>query len=208
MPYGTLIENNNPKTRIMKTKLLTIALLLFIGSSAFSQSFSIGIKGGANLGRIDGQAFKDEFALGYHLGGFATIALGKKFAIQPEVVFNQVNTDTSTKFSDVYQFNHINNIQLHYLSIPLLLNYNVAKFIAIQVGPQFGVLLDQNKDLLQNGGDAFKSGDFSLVGGVQLKLLKFRIYGRYVGGLTDLKNIQAADTWKASAIQLGVGIAL
>ena len=62
-----------------------------------------------------------------------------------------------------------------------------AKFIAIQAGPQFGVLLDQNKDLLQNGGDAFKSGDFSLVGGVQLNLLKFRIYGRYVGGLTDLK---------------------
>ena len=50
----------------MKTKLLTFALLLFIGSSAFSQSLAIGIKGGANLGRIDGQSFKDEFALGYH----------------------------------------------------------------------------------------------------------------------------------------------
>jgi hypothetical protein len=139
---------------------------------------------------------------------FATIGLGKKFAVQPEVVFNQVNTDTSTKFSEVYQFNHINNIQLHYLSIPLLLNYNLNKFITLQAGPQFGVLLDQNKDLLQNGGDAFKSGDFSLVGGIQLNLLRFRIYGRYVGGVTDLKNIQAADTWKASAIQLGVGIVL
>jgi Outer membrane protein beta-barrel domain len=204
-----LIENIHPKTRIMKTKLLTIVLLLFIGSSAFSQGFKLGIKGGANLGKIEGQAFKDEFALGYHIGGFATIGLGKKFAIQPEVVFNQVNTDTSTKFSDVYnKFNHVNNIQLHYLSIPLLLNYNINKFISLQAGPQFGVLLDQNKDLLQNGGDAFKSGDFSLVGGVQLNLLKFRIYGRYVGGVTDLKNIQASDTWKASAIQLGVGIVL
>jgi hypothetical protein len=62
--------------------------------------------------------------------------------------------------------------------------------------------------LLQNGQDAFKQGDFSLVGGVQLNLLRFRIYGRYVGGLTDVKNIQASDTWKASAIQLGVGIVL
>ena len=192
----------------MKTKLLTIALLLFIGSSAFSQTFKLGIKGGANLGKIEGQPFKDEFSLGYHVGAFATIGLGKKFAIQPEVVFNQVNTDTSTKFSEVYQFNHINNIKLQYLSIPLLLNYNLNKFITLQAGPQFGVLLDQHKDLLQNGQDAFKQGDFSLVGGVQLNLLRFRIYGRYVGGLTDLKNIQASDTCKASAIQLGVGIVL
>ncbi len=136
------------------------------------------------------------------------LAFGEKFAIQPEVVFNQVNTDTSSSFSQVYQFNHINNIKLHYLSIPILLNYKIAKILSIQAGPQFGVLLDQNKNLLQNGKDAFKSGDFALVGGLQLNLLKFRIYGRYVGGLTDLKNIQAADTWKASAIQLGVGIAL
>lgn len=193
----------------MKTKILSLALLLFIGSAAFSQSFKLGIKGGANLGKIDGQSFKDEYKLGYHVGAFATIGISKKFAIQPEVIFNQVNTDTSTKFSDIYSgFNHIDKIQLHFLSIPLLLNYNINKIITLQAGPQFGVLLDQNKDLLQNGKDAFKSGDFSLVGGIQLNLLNFRVYGRYVGGLTDLKKIQASDTWKASAIQLGVGIAL
>ena len=193
----------------MKTKLLTIALLVFISSSAFSQGLHLGIKGGANLGKISGKSFKDEFNLGYHVGAFATIGLGEKFAIQPEVVFNQTNTDTSTKFSQIYNgFNHINDIELHYLSIPILLNYNINKIITLQAGPQFGILLDQNKNLLQNGEDAFKSGEFSLVGGLQLNLLKFRIYGRYVGGLTDLKNIQAADTWKASAIQLGVGIAL
>jgi hypothetical protein len=193
----------------MKTKLLTIALLVFISSSAISQGLHLGIKGGANLGKISGKSFKDEFNLGYHVGAFATIGLGEKFAIQPEVVFNQTNTDTSTKFSEIYSgFNHINDIELHYLSIPVLLNYNINKIITLQAGPQFGILLDQNKNLLQNGEDAFKSGEFSLVGGLQLNLLKFRIYGRYVGGLTDLKNIQAADTWKASAIQLGVGIAL
>jgi hypothetical protein len=193
----------------MKTKLLTIALLVFISSSAISQGLHLGIKGGANLGKISGKSFKDEFNLGYHVGAFATIGLGEKFAIQPEVVFNQTNTDTSTKFSQIYNgFNHINDIELHYLSIPILLNYNINKIITLQAGPQFGILLDQNKNLLQNGEDAFKSGEFSLVGGLQLNLLKFRIYGRYVGGLTDLKNIQAADTWKASAIQLGVGIAL
>ena len=115
----------------MKTKLLTLALLLFIGSSAFSQSFSLGIKGGANLGKIEGQSFKDEFSLGYHAGAFATIGLGKKFAIQPEVLFNQINNDTTTNFSDVFKVKNASSIQLKYLSIPILLNYNVNKFITI-----------------------------------------------------------------------------
>ncbi len=127
----------------MKTKFLPLALLLFIGASAFSQSFSLGIKGGANLGKISGQSFKDEFTLGYHVGAFATIGLGKKFAIQPEVLFNQINTDTATNFSDVFKVKNANNIQLKYLSIPILLNYNVAPFLSIQAGPQFGVLMKQ-----------------------------------------------------------------
>ena len=86
----------------MKTKFLPLALLLFIGSSAFSQSFSLGIKGGANLGKISGQAFKDKFTLGYHVGAFVSVGLGKKFAIQPEVFLNQVNVDTASNFSQVY----------------------------------------------------------------------------------------------------------
>lgn len=191
----------------MKTTILAF-IAIFFCTTTFSQSFSFGIKGGANLGKISGQSFKDQFNLGYHVGAFATIGLGDKFAIQPEVVFNQTNTDTSSRFSQIYQFNHVDKIQLHYLSIPLLLNYNVSKSIAIQAGPQFGVLIDQNKNLLQNGNDAFKSGNFSLVGGIQLKLLKFRIYGRYIGGLTNLDNVGDKESWKATAIQLGVGIGL
>jgi len=192
----------------MKTKFFPLALLFFIGSSAFAQSFSLGIKGGANLGKISGQAFKDEFSLGYQVGAFMSVGLGNKFAIQPEVLFNQVNVDTSRNFSDVYQFNHIDKIQLHYLSIPILLNYKLNKVIVLQAGPQFGILMDQNKDLLQNGKNAFKSGDFALVGGVQLNILKFRLYGRFVGGQTNLDNVGDKETWKATAIQLGVGIAL
>ena len=191
----------------MKTKILSIALFLFISSSAFSQTFSFGIKGGATMGKLSGQAFKDQFTLGYHVGAFATVGAGK-WAIQPEVLFNQVNVDTASNFSQVYQFNHVDKIKLSSLTIPILLNYNLNKIITLQAGPQFGIIMDNNKSFVQNGQDAFKSGNFSLVGGVQLHLLKFRVYGRFVGGLTDLNNIQSSDTWKTTAIQLGVGIGL
>jgi hypothetical protein len=47
-----------------------------------------------------------------------------------------------------------------------------------------------------------------LAGGVQLNLLKFRVYGRFVGGLTNLDNVGDKETWKTQTIQLGVGIGL
>lgn len=192
----------------MKTKVISITVLLFfISSSLFSQSVSFGIKGGANLGKISGESFKDQFMLAYHVGGFLTIS-GKKWGIQPEVVFNQVNADTSNTFSQVAQFNHIDQIQLKSLSIPIMINYNVDKFITLQAGPQFGVILDQYKNLTQNGEDAFKSGDFSVAAGIQLNLLRLRVYGRFVGGLTDLNNLGSSDTWRVQTIQLGVGYSL
>jgi hypothetical protein len=192
----------------MKLKLISLAAMLLILSTSFSQGFNIGIKGGASINKITGQSFKDEFTYGYHLGGFATIGLSKKFAIQPEVLFNQFKTDTSSSFSSLYQFNKVKDIKLNYLSIPILLNYNVSNILALQAGPQFGILIDQSKNLLQNGQDAFKSGDFSMLGGLQLKLLKFRVYGRYAIGLSDINNITNSDKWKSQSIQLGVGLSL
>jgi hypothetical protein len=191
----------------MKTKLFSILFLFFVSSAVFSQGLSFGIKGGATLGKMSGQAFKDEFTLGYHVGAFANISLGK-FGIQPEVLLNQVNVDTASNFSDIYQLNNVNKIELKQMLIPVLLTYDINKILSLQAGPQFGILLDNNKSFVQNGKDAFKSGNFSLVGGVELHLLKFRIYGRYVGGLTDWNNIESSDTWKASAIQLGIGLGL
>lgn len=191
----------------MKTKLISLTLVLFVCTASFAQ-LTFGIKAGATMNKITGKSFNEEFSFGYHAGAFATVGLGKKFAIQPEVLFNQVNVDTSSNFSSVYQFNHVNHIKLNYLSIPILLNYKLANILSLQVGPQFGVLIDQNKSLLKNGGDAFKKGDLSILGGLQLKLLKFRVYGRYAIGLNDISNIGSSDKWKNQSVQFGVGVAL
>ena len=192
----------------MKTRLLLTAVISILSITAFSHSFKIGAKGGVTMNKMTGQTFKEEFTYGYHIGGFATIGLGKKFAIQPEVLFNQVNVDTSDKFSSVYQFNKLNKVQLKYLSIPILLNYNVARMITLQAGPQFGILMNKSNTFVQNGKDAFKGGDFSMLGGVQLNLSHFRVYGRYAIGLNNLNDIDDKDNWKNQSIQLGVGLTL
>ncbi len=195
----------------MKTKLVTLALAVLIFSTAHSQSFSLGVKAGANINKLSGQPFSDQFSYGYHAGGFATIGLGSKWALQPEVLFNQSTSDTSSKFSDIYSSLTLNNaskIKLSYLTIPILLNYNASKMITLQAGPQFGILLDQNVSLVENGKNAFKKGNFGLVAGLQLKLAMFRVYGRYVIGLTNLNDIDNKDKWTGQGFQLGIGFTI
>ncbi|MBS1574950.1 MAG: PorT family protein, partial [Bacteroidetes bacterium] len=73
--------------------------------------------------------------------------------------------------------------------------------------PQFGVLIDQSKTLLQNGGQAFKNGDFSMLAGVQIKVAMLRVTGRYSIGLKNINDIDNQDKWKNQNIQLSVGLA-
>jgi hypothetical protein len=196
----------------MKTKLFLplVATLLF--SQAIMAQFHIGIKGGANITKIDGVSFKDQFKYGYHIGGFAEIGLGHKFGIQPEVLFNQYSSTIDSNYKHIYQnvFNSDQtSVKLNYLSIPILLSYKVlGNFLTLQAGPQFSVLINQDKTLLQNGGEAFKKGDFALVGGAQLKLSAIRITGRYVVGLNNINDIDNQDQWKSQGFQVSLGLAL
>ncbi|GAC1380877.1 MAG: porin family protein [Ginsengibacter sp.] len=192
----------------MKVKLFLSAIAIFVASASFSQSFQIGAKAGASINKLSGQSFSDKFTFGYHVGGFATINLSKKIGIQPEVIFNQVNTDTSSSFSSVYQFNNVSKVKLNYLSIPILLNYNPSKLVTLQVGPQYSILMNQNVTLVQNGKNAFKNGDFAMVGGLQLNLMKLKIYGRYVVGLNNINDLGDQQSWKNQSIQLGIGLTL
>ena len=192
----------------MKTKLVLLVFISVLSTTAFSQGFKIGLKGGATINKLRGQSFYEQFSFGYHLGGFAEIGVTKKWAIQPEVLFSQSTVDTSSSFSSVYQFNKMNNIKLKYLSIPLLLNFKPIKLITLQAGPQFGILMNKSNTLVQNGKAAFKGGDFSMLGGVQLNVLNFKFYGRYSIGLNNINDIDNKQQWKNQAIQLGIGVAL
>ena len=126
------------------------------------------------------------------------------------MLFNQYSTRTDSNFSHVYQ-NVLKqgDVKLNYLSIPILLSYKLAgNFLSLQAGPQFGVLINKSKTLVQNGGEAFKGSDFSMVGGVHLKISSIRVDGRYVVGLNNINDIDNQEKWKSQGFQLSVGVAL
>ena len=193
----------------MKAKIIVALLVLLATSSAiYAQipGFQLGIKGGANFTKIDGQSFNDEFRFGYHLGGFAVLKLTNSIQIQPEVLFNQFNTKTSDDFGSVGDPDNLKNVKLNYLSIPLLLNITPSKIITFQVGPQFGILINKNDDFFQNSSNAFKSGDFSMLGGIQLNILRFKVSGRYMIGLNDISDLSNKSDWKNQGFQVSVGL--
>jgi hypothetical protein len=190
----------------MKPILLTLTLLLALQSTQ-AQRIKFGIRGGANINKIDGKSFSEEFSYGYHLGGGLEMMFGKTIGIQPEVLFNQSNVQTGYSFDTLYKSINpgtLKNVRLNYLTIPILLNIKPFPFLTLQAGPQFGILMSQERNLLEDGKEAFRNGNLSMVGGVQVHLAQFRIYGRYGVGLSNLNDIDDRDEWKSQSGQVGV----
>jgi hypothetical protein len=206
-----ILSIQKTKNNTMKRVILLTVALISISVASFAQ-FRLGIKGGANLSKVSGKSFNEEFDLGYQLGAFSEIGLGGNLGIQPEVLFSQVNAKRSSGFNSIYQGLASNNsndeIKLHYLSIPILLRYNVSKLVTLHAGPEFSALIDHDENLLQNGEKAFSNGDFAVVGGLQLNLKRLRVYGRYNVGLNNINDIDEKDKWKNQQIQLGLGVKL
>lgn len=187
-----------------------MVMLFALAGVTNAQKFNFGGKAGANLTKITGQAFKDGYDLGYHVGAFAEIDLTKNWGIQPEVLWNQTNTQRASGTNAVYNNFQQNtqDIKLNYLTIPVLLRYNVNSLLTLNVGPQFGILLNKDQTLWNNGKQAFKSGDLSLTGGATINLKMLRVYGRYNIGLNNLNDAGTPENWKSQQLQLGVGISL
>lgn len=185
------------------------SLLLLVGITVMSctvnaQGVHLGIKAGANIAKITGQSFDEQFKFAYNLGAFAELNFTDKIGIQPEVLFNQTNYRTGDAAGDVIHSNVSG--KLNYLSIPVLLSIRPSKIISIQAGPQFGILLNKDNSLVDNGRNAFKSGDFSMVGGLQLNLASFKLGARYVVGLMDINDLGNEEKWKNQGFQVYAGL--
>ena len=190
------------KKSTMQKIILFVGLITAVSVSASAQSFHLGGKLGANLGKIDGQSFKDGYEFGYVAGAFVELGISKTIAIQPELLFSQTNTTVDSGYGLVKP----KDVHLNYLNIPILLNINASKLLTFQVGPQFSILTNKDQQLGDEVENAFKGGDFAAVLGAQLNFGLLKVYGRYNIGLSNIGDIANQDAWKSQAIQVGVGI--
>jgi hypothetical protein len=191
-------------------KIILSAVLLVVLQGAKAQ-FNLGLKVGTNINKITGSGFSDNFTFNYHAGGYINIGLGEKWSIQPEVIFTQSTAKTGTNFSEIYSGSgasgqsNLKTNKLNTLSIPILLTRGKGS-LKLQGGVQYSKIIDNSKNLLQNGESAFRDGDFALVGGVWIKLpLHLNVSARYLVGLNNVSDIANNNSWKSQAIQIGIG---
>ena len=187
-------------------KLTAIIALMLLTTATYAQEFHIGAKAGANLGKIAGVAYKDNFKLGYQIGGFLEFDFTDKWGFQGEVLFNQSNTEIRNSYKQVWDEKFNKNKTLDYVSVPVLLKYNPNEFLSLHAGPQFSFLTNSEDSTWENGKKLFKDTDFSIVAGLEVKILNpLYVYGRYVWGYSDI-NKALSEKATLQQIQIGVGL--
>ena len=190
-------------------KFILFALLPFGMYAEAQEKIGIGIKVGQNLTSVNSVAV-DRHAASYHGGLTFQIGLTDKISLVPEVLLSQTKLSTNPSITDVLGDNSLKpeTYHLNYMMIPLLVQVKPFPMLALQAGPQYGILLDQRKDGKENAQLAFKQGEFSFVGGAKVSLGGFFVYGRYVIGLQDISDLQDQANWKTTQWQLGLGLNL
>ncbi|MBC7949611.1 MAG: PorT family protein [Chitinophagaceae bacterium] len=176
-------------------KIVVIAALLITGAASQAQ-VKFGVKAGANLANVSGDDVEGtDMKIGFHVGGLAEIPVSTMFSVKPEVVFS----NQGWKEDD-------GKVNLAYLNIPVLLQYNNPSGFYAETGPQIGFLMsakakpDDGDDV--DIKDLFKTTDFSWAFGAGFKTKSgFGFGARYNFGLSDI--IEDAKA-KNSVIALGV----
>jgi len=176
-------------------KKLVFICVFFLGiiSSTKAQGIDLGIKVGVNFSSIS-DVDNVSNRTGIVLGGFAGIKFNDHWGIQADLLYSQQGAEFQ-----------LSEIDLDYINIPIVLRYFLIGGLNVQLGPQFGILVDDN--IPSALGNSLSNNDFDLSGVVGLGYdLPFglRAEGRFNFGLTDIID-NANTSGKNSVITLSVG---
>jgi hypothetical protein len=192
----------------MKAGIGIFCLVMILTSTLVAQDVAFGLKGGLNLANLNVKDPEGSYnsRTGYHAGVFLR---GKfsKIAIQPEVLLFTQGTDaTNTTLGDYKD-------SFTYLSVPLMLKYYPIMGLNLQAGPQFGFLLDGERNyssILGNGStdikDYYNSSDVSIsVGGGWDFKFGLSLDCRYNIGVKDLNNVSNGEEAKSKVFLVSLG---
>ncbi len=190
----------------MKINLLLIGFITICTSTTLNAQVHLGAKGGANISKLNGISYSDSYELGYHLGGVIGYDFNKIVGIQSEVLFNQTNTKVEDGTGAIFENALWGRKKLNYLTVPVLIKLLPNSIVSFHAGPQFSILTNRNKTVLENGQQLFRSSDFGIVAGAELNLGPIGIYGRYIWGFKDINDVGTKA--RSQQIQAGLNVKL
>jgi len=209
----------------MKKLLFTAAVAVLGFSNVNAQEVTFGAKAGLNFATFGGDAEDADALTSFHLGGVAEISFSEKFSVQPELLYSMQGASAEDSYSEFgYSGSSEYEVNLSYISVPVMAKYYVAKGFSVEAGPQIGFLVSAKADSdytesfegevtyteSEDGVDVkddFNSIDFGLNFGAGYKLdngLNFAV--RYNLGLANIAK-DAGDDYSVqnNVFQVSVG---
>lgn len=169
--------------------------------TTFAQHPHWGIKGGINIANIDIQHGADpDYKAGVHIGGLAHIHLSRQFALQPELMYSNQGAERTVGNTEY-------KTKLHYVNVPVLLQFMTGSGFRLQTGPQVGVLVSAKSkvnDTETDADDNYKTPDFSWSFGASYVTMKgFGVDARYNHGISNINDVPG-NKFKNRVFQLGL----
>jgi len=187
-------------------KKFFLGLAITAGTLSFAQEkpassaspVRFGLKAGLNVSNLNDNDSKAK--AGFYGGVFANIPVASDFSVQPELLYNGLGAKDQT-YSSL-------KLNLDYISVPVMVQYNILPALYVEAGPQFSFAISQK--VKGDGGSAdvnevFKNFDLGLgLGAGYYFEQRFGITARYVAGLTDIVENNPGDAVRNGAFQIGV----
>lgn len=195
----------------MKRAISIFVILFLFAGFTVSAQLGFGLKGGLNLTtlNIEDPELSYDSRTGYHAGIFLR---GKfdKVGIQPELLF----FTQSGEFQSAGIFGTTQE-RFTYLSIPVMLKFYPIAGLNLQVGPQFGFLIDGERNyedhpLFGSGSrditEYYKKSDLSVsVGGGYDTNFGLTLDVRYNIGVKDINNAADGEEARSRIFLLSLG---
>lgn len=185
----------------MRRTVINLLVIVSATAGIFAQG-SFGIKGGISVAN---QSISGEFnpdivrpMVGFHGGVFLTWMFSGKIGVQPELLYSLQGSKTSwTSWADeAYED------RLGYITLPVLLRFNINELFSLHAGPQFGYLLSATEKFKGETNDirgGFKDSDLGVAFGAELDLPARLGFGSARGGVSSLRKVNLPT-------RLGLGV--
>jgi len=184
----------------------TILIMMCVIVNA-QEKFQYGLKAGLNIsnysGEFDFSEAEAEGQVSFHAGLVTEIRLINNLSIQPEVLYEKENFKISNLDEGIDT-----EFKLDFISIPFMFKYYITNNFQALAGPEYGIKLDHDRDLIRNSrydtNELDKLNDKVSVNiGASYKFENLSIYGRYRIGTAEVYDIDYVNL-KSSGIYIGL----
>ncbi|WP_294241588.1 porin family protein [uncultured Chryseobacterium sp.] len=187
-------------------KKLFLGLAMSAGTLSFAQEQAassaspvrFGLKAGLNVATISSDDAKAK--AGIYGGVFANIPVAGNFSLQPEVLYSGMGAKNKD--------NPGIRLNLDYISVPVMVQYNIYPAVFLEAGPQFSFAIDKrvkNDTRSMDATRVYNGFDFGLGLGAGYYFEQgFGVTVRYVAGLTNIIENSQGDAIRNSLFQVGI----